>query len=171
MGLGVIKEWNCLEHGEFVGSHPLCPVLGCESRAVTRVFLTPPNIGSTALKRFDQGIARSADMYRISNFRSAKAGEASYGGDKARELGMEVLWGNEVQKKMGRSFAELTGLAQQPLVVPKRDGSGVLRMDHNNGMRDAATEVGITRRRLPKAGEVVAARADDAPEKVKALTT
>jgi len=55
------------------------------------------------------------------------------------------------------------------LVIEKRDGSGTLRLDRNNAMREAATEAGITRRRLPKAGEVAADVATPR-EKAQALT-
>ena len=114
-------------------------------------------------------LRKSAAMYGINNFQSAKDGEMSFAGHANKELGMEVLWGNEVNKKMGHSFAELSGLAQKPLVIEKRDGSGTLRLDRNNAMREAATEAGITRRRLPKAGEVAADVATPR-EKAQALT-
>jgi hypothetical protein len=150
----VIKEFSCLEHGEFEGSHPICPAYGCASKSVKQEFRTAPKIRHGLTSRTDAGIRKSSDMYQISNFRSARDGEASYGGDKGKALGMEVLWGNDIQRKMGRNFAELSSAAQQPLVVPKRDGSGNLRLDKNNAMREAATELGITRRRLPHAAEV-----------------
>lgn len=152
--MAILKEWCCLEHGPFDGSHAICPSFGCDSRAVKQEFRTPVGIKSNLTKRTDEGIRKSSDMYRINDFRSAREGEASFGGDKGKELGMEVLWGKDVEKKMGHSFAALSGQAQKPLVVPKRDGSGVLRLDKNNAMREAATEAGITRRRLPLAGEV-----------------
>jgi hypothetical protein len=167
--VAVIKEFSCIEHGEFESSHPICPNFGCNSKFVERVFLTAPGIGTAGRKRFDAGIRQSAEMMRISNFRSARGGETSYGGDKGKELGMELLWGKETEKKMGRSFAQLTQTAQQPFEVAKRDGSGSLRLDRNNAMREAATEMGITRRRLPRAHEVGAADKQDRA-KAEALT-
>jgi hypothetical protein len=167
--MAVMREWSCLEHGEFEGSHAICPAFGCDSRAVKQEFRTPVGIRSGLTKRTDAGIRKSVDMYRLGNVRSARDGEASYGGDKGKELGMEVLWGNDVQRKMGRSFAEMTGVAQQPLIVPKRDGSGVLRLDKNNAMREAATELGITRRVTPPAAEVTSDKAIS-KEAAKALT-
>ncbi len=145
--MSVIKEWNCLLHGPFEGSHPICCEHGCDSKAVVREFRTPPNIGSRMLKQFDAGMKRSSDMYRIGNFRSAREGEAAYGGDAGKDNGMQVLWGEQCKRVLGRSFAELTTMAHRPIVgdtyVPTRD--------RNNGMRDAATDIGITGRRLPKA--------------------
>jgi len=167
--MAIVKEWLCLAHGPFDGSHAICPSYGCDSRAVHQEFRTPVAIRSNTMKKFDAGIKQSAQMYNISDFRTAKAGEAAYGGDKGKELGMEVLWGDNVQKKMGRSFAELTGIAQKPLVVPKRDGSGTLRLDRNNAMREAATEMGITRRVVPRAGEVAGDASTPKP-KAQALT-
>lgn len=109
-------------------------------------------------------------MYKINDFRSARDGEASFGGDRGKELGMEVLWGNDIQRKMGRSFAEMAGAAQAPLVVKKRDGSGVVRLDKNNAMREAATEYGITRRAgAPRAAEVSGDKVTS-KEAAKALT-
>jgi hypothetical protein len=146
--MAIIKEWACLVHGEFVGSHPICPAMGCDSRAVHQEFRTAPAIRHNGTTRTDAGLRKSAEMYGINNFRSAKPGEAAYGGDKGKALGMEVLWGNDVQKTMGRSFAELSSAAQQPLHVRGKT------LTRNNAMREAATEAGITRRRLPLAGEV-----------------
>lgn len=169
--MAVVKEWTCLEHGEFDSTHPICPNFRCESKFVKQEFRTPVSIGTQFKKRFDAGIRKSADMMHISNFRTAREGEAAYGGDKAKELGMEVLWGDESKKKMGKSFAELTGIAQKPLIVQKRDG-GELRLDRNNAMREAANEAGITRRAVPKAHEVtvVAKEHKRAPNVVQSLT-
>lgn len=152
--MAVMKEWNCLEHGEFESTHAICPASGCESRAVKQEFRTPPTIRSGTMKRFDAGIRRSSDMMGGKNFRTAKAGEASFGGDAGKENGMQVLWGDESRKVLGQSFAQLSANAHKPLVVPKRDGSGNLVLEKNNAMREAATEMGITRRRLPQAAEV-----------------
>ena len=164
--MGVIKEWNCIEHGDFVASHPICPENGCTSRHVTRVFLTAPMIGKDSTRRFDAGIRKSSEMMRISNFRSARGGEAAYGGDVGKDKGLQVLWGDQCRKVMGRSFSELTQIAHNPLVVQKRDGSGELRLERNNAMREAATEMGITKRNLPPAGEVrIAEKPDQAPAK------
>jgi hypothetical protein len=164
--VALIKEFECIEHGVFESSHPICPNFGCESRSVAQVFITPPHIGTSFVKRFDAGIRRSSDLMGGANFRSAKPGEAAFGGDVGKKLGMEVLWGQDVQKSMGRNFAQLTQIAQQPLSVPGTN----LRLDKNNGMRDAATDVGITKRRLPPAYEVTAAKAEKGSDaKAKAL--
>jgi hypothetical protein len=150
---GPIKEWVCLEHGEFEGSHAICPAEGCDSSCVNREIRTPITIGSRMVRQFDAGIRKSADDYKIRNFRTARAGEAAYGGDAARELGTEVLWGSDIQKKLPGNLGmpQLLAQAHKPLVVPKRDGSGVLRLDKNNAMREAATEARITQRRLAQA--------------------
>jgi hypothetical protein len=169
---GVIKEWNCLLHGEFDGTHPICPSHGCRSLAVVREFRTAPTVRSNGMKKFDAGIRRTADMMKLGNLRTARAGEAAYGGDAAKQKGLEILWGQDVQKTMGHSFAELASIAQRPLTVPRRDGSAPIVETRNNGMRGAATEAGITGRRLPQIGELAMVRSDAVPDaKVKALTT
>jgi hypothetical protein len=151
--MSVTKEWECMEHGTFECSHPICPALGCDSKLVKRVFLTPPNIGSSELKRFNEGIKKSADMYGINNFRTARAGEAAYGGEAAKAASTQVLWGDDIQKTLGLNMGDLTARAQQPLTVTKPDGSKET-LTRNNPMREVATELGITRRALPKAAEV-----------------
>jgi hypothetical protein len=166
--MAVIKEFECIFHGNFEGSHPICPENGCLSEAVTQVFLTPVTIGSQFRKRFDAGMRKSAEMYQIDDWKSAKAGDTSFAG--RAPVGQELLWGDGCKKVMGRSFAELTGLAAKPLVVEKRDG-GQIRLERNNGMREAATEAGITARRLPKAGEVTAFKGEKGAQgKAQALT-
>jgi len=145
-----VKEWECAEHGCFERSHPICPAMGCESENVKQVFLTPPMIASGKLKRFDAGIRKSADMMGINNFRSARPGEAAYGGDEAKKRGLEMLWGDDVKRILGVDMGTLSAAAQQPLTV------GNQTLTRNNGMREAATELGITRRTIPRAGEVTA---------------
>ena len=167
--MAVIKEWACLEHGEFDSTHPICPASGCDSRAVKQEFRTAPTIRSGMMKRFDQGIRRSSDLMGGKNFRSAKSGEAAYGGDAGKENGMQVLWGDDSRKVLGQSFVQLTKRAAQPLVVPKRDGSGDLVLSRNNAMREAANEMGITKRRLPQAAEVMTDK--DSPGRAKAVVT
>ena len=154
--MAVLKEFSCIEHGPFEGSHPICPASGCDSSAVSQEFRTAPTIGSGFVKRFDAGIRKSSDMMGGKNFRTARAGEAAYGGDAAKETGLGVLWGDESRKVLGRSFAELTQVAAKPLEVRKRDGSGTIRMDRNNGMREAVAATGLTGRRLPRAADVTA---------------
>ena len=151
--MAVLKEWRCADHGEFDSTHPICPYSGCDSSFVLRELRTAPTIGSRMVKQHHEGLKRSSDMMKINNFRTAREGEAAFGGEAAKKAGMQVLWGDESRKVLGHGFAELTQIAQKPLTVHKRDGSAVT-LTRNNGMADAATEAGITRRRVPKAGEL-----------------
>jgi len=170
MSLGVIREWSCLEHGEFEGSHPICPEHGCRSRAVVQEFRTAPTIGSRMVRQHHAGLKRSSEMMKISNFRSARAGEAAHGGNVGQN-GQKVLWGDDCRKVLGRSFAELTTIAHKPLVVQKRDGSGEMRLDRNNAMREVATESGLTQRRVAKPGELRVLKGDARSEPVAKLIT
>lgn len=153
--MAVIKEWRCAAHGDFEGSHPICPALGCMSESVERVFLTAPaqRSGNDATARFDAGIKRTVDGMRLGNLRSARPGETSFAG-RAQQEGSRgsVLWGSDIQKTLGRSMAQLAQSAAQPL-----NGQDV----PNSGMRAAATEAGITARRTPVAERTVH-RADSA---------
>src|ERR1700678_378924 len=108
--MGVMKEWRCFDHGEFDSTHPICPASGCDSRAVLREFRTAPTIGSRMVRQHHEGLKRSREMYKISNFRTARAGEAAHGGQTDTQG--RVLWGDESRKVLGKSFAELTQTAQ-----------------------------------------------------------
>ena len=157
--MAVMKEWSCLEHGEFERTHPICPAHGCKSKFVTQEFRTAPMIRSGAMKRFDAGIKKSADMMRINNFRTARAGEAAFGGEAAKAAGTELLWGDASKKVLGQNFAQMIAQAARPLEVKNKAGE-TLRITENNGMREAATEAGITRRSVPRAGEVAVEPSD-----------
>jgi hypothetical protein len=167
--VAIIKEFACLEHGPFEGSHPICPEYGCASTHVTQEFRTAPKIRHGITRRTDAGLRTSSEMYG-KDWRSAREGEMSHRPQEQTALGQKVLWGSEINKEMGRSFAEMTGVAQKPLIVKKRDGSGELRLDRNNAMREAATESGITSRCLPRAGGDVTGAADTSKEAARALT-
>lgn len=149
--MAVLAEWECALHGVFECTHPCCPAFNCDSSQVKRVFVTPPHIGSQTLKRFDKGIKRSAEMYGISNFRTAREGEAAYGGG-----GNGVLWGDQIQKTLGVDMSALQAAAQRPFKVPGRNEV----LTNNNPMREVATELGITKRVLPKPAEEIRSKHD-----------
>lgn len=168
--MAVMKEWNCLFCGPFEGTHPICPGNGCNSEHVMQEFRTPVGSRSDWTKRTDAGLRKSSEMYGINNFKSAKAGDTSFSG-RAPTGSQQVLWGDDSKKVLGKSFAELTQVAQKPFVLQKRDGSTV-RLERNNAMREAATESNITRRRLPRAHEVSAHRSEPgSKERAQALAT
>ena len=157
--MAALKEWVCVEHGEFEASHAICPAFGCASEFVTQEFRTPVSIGTQFKKDFDAGVRKSADMMGTTRLKTAKEGEASFKG--RAENGQELLWGDQCKKVMGRSFAELAQVAQLPTTYKKRDGSAIV-LTRNNGMREAATEIGVTSRRIPRAGEATGERKDKA---------
>jgi hypothetical protein len=155
--MAVIKEFRCFDHGEFEASHAICPHPGCDSKAVFREFRTAPTIGSRMVRQHHEGLKRSSDMYKIANFRSARAGEAAHGGQTDTQG--RVLWGDESRKVLGKSFAELTQIAQRPFSMRSRAGNE-LTLTRNNGMADVATEAGITSRRIAKPGELKIAKGE-----------
>jgi hypothetical protein len=150
--MAVIKEWECLDHGFFESTHPICWALGCESQRVRRVFNTAPSIGSPELKRFHAGLKKSADMMGITNFRSAREGEAAYGNS-----GKGLLWGDDVQKVLGVNMDQLRAAAATPLTVTKKDGSQ--ERVEKSVMRELAAE-GMTKRVLPRPAELIQAKSD-----------
>lgn len=149
--MAVIKEFRCAKHGDFDSSHPICPALGCRSEKVERVFLTPVGFKSEFLKRHEQGMKNLATAYGQSDWKTARAGETSI----KHPVGQELLWGNDVQKKLGMSMNDLTARTAQPFTV-QREGGKTETVPH--GMRLAATELGITQRVLPPAGELTVSR-------------
>jgi len=153
--MAAIKEWVCVEHGEFEASHAICPAFGCASEFVTQEFRTAVTIGTKFKKDFDAGVRKSADMMGTTRLKTAKEGEASFKG--RAENGQELLWGDQCKKVI----AELSQVAQLPTAYKKRDGSSIV-LTRNNGMREAATELGVTGRRIPRAGEATGERKDKA---------
>jgi hypothetical protein len=130
----ILHDFKCAKHGVFEGSHPICPELGCQSIDVIKVFLKAPGMLSASTKRFDAGIRESARNMNLTNFRSAKAGEAAHGGT----LGQAVLWGNEAEKISGKPFAALTQQAAAGAKYTHANGT----VEHiPDGMRQAAPSV------------------------------
>lgn len=149
--MSVLKEFRCKKHGNFESSHPICPALGCRSDKVERVFLTPVGIKSEFVSRHESGIKRLAAAYGQSDFKTARAGEASI----KHPIGSEILWGDDIRKKMGMDLGALTAQTARPFVVERQDGS---RETVPHGMRLAATELGLTQRVLPPAGELTVSK-------------
>jgi hypothetical protein len=153
--MAVMKEWKCAAHGHFEGTHPICPALNCSSDRVERAFVTPVSISKGRYASFERGMRNTAERMGISDFRSARAGDVSFAGrGQDAPLGTEVLWGNEVARHPGmggRTFANLTQQAAQPLTVAGVDPEVDPYLSINNGMRAAATTLGVTKRVLPPA--------------------
>ena len=155
-----MKEWRCAAHGSFDGTHPICPSMGCMSEHVEREFRTPVSISKGKYSRFDAGLRQTADRMGISNWRTARPGETAFAGrGQDAPLGTQVLWGNEVAKcpeMQGRTFAQLSSAAAQPLteiaarMAPEKAAKDPY-IKSNNGMRAAATTLGLTGRVLPPA--------------------
>lgn len=142
----VLKEFKCATHGVFESSHPICLSFGCRSQAVERVFMTPPNIGTSFVKRHEAGVRKLADAYGQSNWKTAKAGDQS-----KVMAGGKMLWGSDVQKELGMDMGALTAAAAQPFTVQRKDGT-TETVPH--GMPMAARELGLTQKVLPPAGEL-----------------
>lgn len=158
MALGVIKEWKCLYHGSFEGSHPICPHYGCLSDWVEREFRTAPKIGTGAVRRTDASLRDVTEGLRIHNVGGAKAeGDVSFAGRAAEDSDFlskgqtKLLWGDaEVARVMGKQTAQMVAEAARPLDVPGKLASDpYVRV--NNGMRSTANTTPIFNRPLPPA--------------------
>lgn len=152
--MSVLKEWECPVHGDFEGTHPVCPEIGCEAE-VKQVFRTPVAIGSQVLRRFDAGIKKSVDMMGLGNLRSARAGETSYGGD----AGKGVLWGDDIQRVLGVDLKGLLAASSRPLKVTYKDGHQ--QTMETSVLKELAAE-GATRKTLPRPAELMGDRRDHA---------
>lgn len=126
----IFKEWNCAKHGQFVATHPICPAMGCRSQTVTRAFLTAPGVVSSATKRFDAGLKKTAQIYKMSDLKSARPGESQSNG------GEGVLWGTAAEKALGRPLHTGSPVFRQQLA----DGRV---WEDRGGMREAAADFGI----------------------------
>lgn len=102
--MSVIKEFRCAEHGPFECSDAICPEMGCCSQDVVREFRTAPGVRSGMVAQHERGIRELSDRMGGANFRNAKEGEASFGGDKSGGL----LWGNDASKFLGHPITEKT---------------------------------------------------------------
>lgn len=168
--MAVIKEFFCIEHGDFEGSHPICPADGCASEAVEQVFRTPPKISKGKFKRFDASTRRSADLMKISDFNAKREGDVAFKGrgTDAPE-GMGILWGDQASA-LGHSFAEMTALANKPLAVGKQDRYA----RQNNALAGVMTESEsfqkASARQAPLAAEVHSAEEKERG-RAKALVT
>jgi hypothetical protein len=141
----IIKEWQCATHGFFEATHPICPGNNCDSDHVERAFITPVGISKGKYAAFDRGLRESAERMGIRNFKTVRGEEVSFGGRAAQEnatLGTEVLWGDQVGKKMGRPMEQQIAQAATPLHLPPdtkvnpRDP----HLTHNSGMRNLAND-------------------------------
>lgn len=120
----ILKEWKCAEHGPFECSDAICPEMGCMSESVTREFRTAPGIKSRMVQQHERGIRALSDRMGGANFRTAKEGEASYGGDKAGGL----LWGNDAAKFLGHPITDkavaTNAMRSDAAVATRQDFSG-----------------------------------------------
>lgn len=107
--MGVIHEWFCADHGEFEGTHAICPCFGCDSSDVVKEHRTPIGMKSDSTKRFDAGIRETARSYGQSDFKSAtREGDSS----KAHNQAAQVLWGDAGAKLLGKPLTQAAAPAQ-----------------------------------------------------------
>jgi hypothetical protein len=114
--MGIIHEWFCGDHGEFEGTHGICPAFGCDSHDVVKEHRTPVGIKSDSTKRFDAGIRETARSYGQSDFNSAKReGDSS----KANSQADQVLWGDEGARMLGKPLTQAAAPAQFQITNPE----------------------------------------------------
>src|SRR5579863_3154585 len=65
----VIKEFRCPDCGDFESNLPICP--RCKKKGAKRVFLTPPNIGSTMFNNINRALDDMLPSQHLSNYSNA----------------------------------------------------------------------------------------------------
>lgn len=157
--MAVLKDWKCPQHGTFESSHPICPNFDCDSKGVEQAFLKPPGYKSDWTKRFDQGIRRSADVYKVGDFKSARAGEAAIVRPPAQDK--LVYWGDEASMPqaaggLGMSMEQMVQGAQRPYVVNQlnENTGNYEQVRIPDGMRLASAS-GINSFGMNKGGSVI----------------
>lgn len=155
----IIKEFFCADHGEFEGSHAICPHMGCDSHDVIREIRTAPKLRSASTSRTDADVRLTAQMYGQSDFKTAtREGDSS----KAHNQSAGVLWGAEGEKLIGKPLTQ----AHVPQSFDVKTKDGVKRWTDHGGMRTAANEIGITQKVLPNAEMRVPASDKEARRKI-----
>ena len=149
--MGIIHEWFCAEHGEFEGTHPICPALGCRSQEVIKEIRTPRATSTGLAKRTDASLRRTAEMYGQSNFKSAKEGESS----KANSQASQVLWGDEGAKMIGKPLTQAFAPAQFN-ITDQSTGKRAVWTDYG-GVPTVANDSQLLNKVTPKAVETIVA--------------
>jgi hypothetical protein len=158
----ILHDWQCAKHGVFESTHAICPHLGCASTDVKMVFLKAPGMISRGTKQFDAGMKQTATQMNLLNFRSAREGETAHGG----ELAKGMLWGKEAANFFGGQDA-LVAASQQGIAESNQYAKAAGVPTIADGMRTAATDLGITKNTLPPA-EVIYAGPEAAKHSRKA---
>jgi hypothetical protein len=129
----VIKEFRCPDgHGDFEGVLPICPKCKKLSK---RVFLTPPNIGSTQFGNINRALNEVLPSQNLSNYSNATGyPKPSFGGIYQNSSGMIAGFGVE---NLHRLLPE----------VPK--DAPLTRMDIHTGRREEVN-VAAWANKLPK---------------------
>lgn len=146
--MAVWHDWFCAEHGDFEGSHPICPNYGCESKEVIRVYKKAPGFKSDMTKRTDAGLRGIADSYHLSDLKSGKEGDVT----KPRLQGEQVLWGKEAQDFVRTPLTQ-AHVPQTFNVADPKTGAKKEWTDQG-GMRNMAA-IGLTERVLPVPAETI----------------
>ena len=103
--MAVLHDWFCADHGDFEGSHPICPVMGCESEEVVKVFRKAPGIIHGSTRSTDALVREASARCGVTNFRTALPGESSR---VMESNGTRGYWGgDELKRETGVDLASL----------------------------------------------------------------
>jgi hypothetical protein len=75
--MAVLKDFKCLEHGFFESTEPICPE-GCTD-GIHVVFLQAPAMLGDKTKTADSTLDGLAEQFKMSDIKSARAGESQAG--------------------------------------------------------------------------------------------
>jgi hypothetical protein len=102
--MAVIKEFRCPDgHGDFESTLPLCPK--CRKLS-TRVFLTPPNIGTTGYNNINRILDDTLPRQNLSNYTNATGyPRPTFSNIYQNDSGFSAGWADP--SNIESSFAEL----------------------------------------------------------------
>lgn len=83
-----LHDWQCPVHGDFEGSHPICPALGCLSEDVIKVYRKAPSIGTARTRRVDRTLRGLAEAHGLSDMSNRDGQSVAGSSDR-------MLWGSQ----------------------------------------------------------------------------
>ena len=128
-----LHDWFCADHGDFEGSHPICPAFGCESEDVIKVFRKAPGIISGNTRNTDRTFRSLSDSTGQTNFRTAYPGESAH--VDAKPEGIRSLWGADAARQYGG--VDIPRLMTQPIAPGSDAATAVLERTRGAKLRSS----------------------------------
>lgn len=83
-----LYDWQCPIHGDFEGSHAICPEMGCLNEDIIKVYRKAPGIVTARTRRVDRTVRQLASEHGLSDLNNRHGQAAARPADS-------MLWGNQ----------------------------------------------------------------------------